>query len=56
MADNALNLPPPFDEQLQPKEAFWGIVDPSRLLGQGIVSDKYAEDRSVANEATPAIH
>ncbi|MEZ4621072.1 MAG: endo-1,4-beta-xylanase [Caldilineaceae bacterium] len=29
-----LNLPLPFDEQLQPKEAFWGIVDPSRLLGQ----------------------
>ncbi len=29
-----INLPLPFDAQLQPKDAFWGIVDSSKLPGQ----------------------
>jgi endo-1,4-beta-xylanase len=32
---NRLNLPLPFDTQLQAKPAYWGIVDPTQLPGYG---------------------
>jgi endo-1,4-beta-xylanase len=34
-----LDLPLPFDEQLQAKPAYWGIVDPSRLPVAPLHSD-----------------
>jgi len=33
---NRLNLPLPFDTQLQAKPAYWGIVDPTQLPGFGL--------------------
>jgi len=33
---NRLNLPLPFDTELQAKPAYWGIVDPTQLPGAGL--------------------
>jgi len=33
---NRLDLPLPFDTELQAKPAYWGIVDPSQLPGHGL--------------------
>ncbi|MBN1439366.1 MAG: endo-1,4-beta-xylanase [Anaerolineales bacterium] len=42
-----INLPLPFDENLQPKPAYWGIVDPSQLP----VRTKHLD----SSQGTPAI-